>query len=79
MKCFACGRPAKFNVLLVVDDASTPPRIYLPNQNVRNETLPMPQHRPVHFCHECMHQIEDNLRVTILNLQSEAQLLSPKP
>jgi hypothetical protein len=77
MKCFACGRPAKFNILLVVDDASTPPRIYLPNQNVRIEA-PL-QQNPVPFCPECLHQIEDNLRVTILNLQSEAQLLSPNP
>jgi hypothetical protein len=66
-QCYACGEVAQYTIML----ALTGQRIYLPNQNVRECSPPHPGYGEVAFCGSCMRKIEDNLRATILYIQSE--------
>lgn len=67
--CLACKAvPSKYTILLCVSDE----RVYLPNQHVRAQPDGLILEVP--FCVRCMKKIENNLRATILYLQSEAGL-----
>jgi hypothetical protein len=73
-KCYACGKDSNYSILLAI----TGGRIYLPNQAVRAEGTPRhPGYGEVAFCASCMRTIEDNLRATILYIQSENEIPSP--
>lgn len=64
-KCFSCDKESRFSILLCVENG----RIYIPNQFVREDTPD--QVEDVGFCSDCMRKIEDNLRATVLYLQTE--------
>ena len=67
--CYACGADANYAISLAI----TGKRLYLPNQLVREKgDLPGPKPEEVGFCSTCMRKIEDNLRATVLYLQSES-------
>ncbi len=70
--CSCCGKEADLSILLVRgvpgDEDSRYPRWYLPNHLVRAEP---DLQEEVWFCASCIRIIEDNLRATILYLQSE--------
>lgn len=64
-KCFTCGQPAEFSIMLGGDEE----RFYLPNQHVRRTAIEYV--KEYWFCHPCMRMIEDNLRATIQYLKSD--------
>jgi hypothetical protein len=68
--CVCCGKPGQFSIILAVgpNNVGDKPRYYIPNQMVRQDTMADAE---VLFCHRCMRMIEDNLRATIMYLQSE--------
>lgn len=69
-KCYSCGNPGKYNIMLAV----TGDRLYLPNQIVRESEPPHPGYGPHSFCQACMRAIEDSIRATVLYLKSESKL-----
>lgn len=80
-RCIGCGQEAKYSILLAAGPhaGSNPtPRWYIPNQIVREDN-DCPSINEVWFCHSCMRMIEDNLRATVLYLQVENGLVTPKP
>jgi hypothetical protein len=66
--CYACGGKGNYSVML----AFTGERIYIPNQIVRSSRPPHPGYEETVFCARCMRKIEDNVRATIMYLQSES-------
>jgi hypothetical protein len=80
--CICCGKPSKYSIRLAVGIQANRlvalPRYYIPNQHARDPEAP-PVIEDIYFCSECMRQVEDNLRATILYLQAENDQLSIKP
>lgn len=77
--CVCCGKAAAYSIILAVGPNNAPnklPRFYLPNQHVRNPPVGPSPGEEVAFCQACMRTVEDNLRATMLYLQSEADRLS---
>ena len=73
-KCYSSGKNSNYSIML----ATSGGRIYLPNQALRSEDSPRhPGYGEVAFCAPCMRTIEDNLRATILYLQSENEIPPP--
>jgi hypothetical protein len=74
-ECFCCENPPTTSIILCLADKGTEhERIYIPNQGVRERfgTGDEPEYvGEVWFCSKCMRAIEDNLRATVLYLQSE--------
>lgn len=76
--CLCCGKEGKHNILLVRGDHGNgrkDPRWYIPNQFARNNRPEILEE--VWFCGSCMRAIEDNVRATILYLQSENKGWAP--
>jgi hypothetical protein len=81
-----CDKPGKYSIILAVGpeghDSLEIPRLYIPNQAVREEMEKQGGFQVAGekwFCHPCMRIVEDNLRATILYLQAENGLLAIKP
>jgi hypothetical protein len=81
--CVCCGEPGKFSIILAVGPNNKPvdiDRYYIPNENVREHIgTGMDVSQVVPFCADCMRRVEDNLRATIIYIQSENDLLEIKP
>lgn len=75
-KCLCCKNEGVFSILLAegIYADRDDPRWYIPNQSVRELTDADNVSdivKELWFCHPCMRMIEDNLRATIMYLQSE--------
>lgn len=73
--CVACSKPGQYSILVSStpnEDGAVPGvRHYLPNQTAREHD----KFAELWFCADCMRQVEDNFRATILYLQSENGLV----
>lgn len=80
--CICCGKNGRFSILLAVgpnntDKKNDTDRYYIPNDAVRKTAgTSLDPTEKVSFCGDCMRKVEDNLRATILYLQSENGLMT---
>ena len=81
-ECICCGKQGKYSILLATGPNMKPvdvDRIYIPNDGFREMPgMAMGGDEETPFCAECMRKVEDNLRATIMYLQSEHGLLTIK-